>query len=139
MNVHDFIARLDGVRSTGVDRWSAKCPAHQDKSPSLSVRGMGDGRILFHCFAGCESYDVLLSMGLLFRDVMPENLGEFKPVRAAFSAYDALNGLAAESLVIAICASDIANGRPLDAEDAQRVRIAAGRIQVAMEGANGRN
>ncbi|MCK8485541.1 hypothetical protein MUY21_16020, partial [Aliiroseovarius sp. S2029] len=32
----------------------AYCPAHEDRSPSLSL-GVGvDGRILVHCHAGCS-------------------------------------------------------------------------------------
>jgi len=48
-------------------RWSAggglcRCPAHDDRTPSLSVR-VGDRRLLFHCFAGCEIRAVLRALG----------------------------------------------------------------------------
>ncbi len=37
----------------------ACCPAHEDRSPSLSL-GVGvDGRLLVHCHAGC-SYEVVM-------------------------------------------------------------------------------
>jgi putative DNA primase/helicase len=32
----------------------ALCPGHEDHNPSLSVKEVGDGRILLHCFAGCS-------------------------------------------------------------------------------------
>lgn len=32
----------------------ARCPAHTDRSPSLSIREGSDGRVLLHCFAGCS-------------------------------------------------------------------------------------
>ena len=35
-----------------------RCPAHGDKTPSLSVR-VGDRSLLFHCFAGCNTLDIL--------------------------------------------------------------------------------
>ena len=35
----------------------ARCPAHDDGRPSLSIRD-GDTRVLFHCFAGCDSSTV---------------------------------------------------------------------------------
>jgi putative DNA primase/helicase len=38
-----------------------RCPAHADRSPSLSVR-LGDTAILFHCFAGCSSSDIMLAL-----------------------------------------------------------------------------
>jgi putative DNA primase/helicase len=43
--------RLQFVRRNG-DGWMARCPAHEDKNPSLSVNER-EGRILLHCFAGC--------------------------------------------------------------------------------------
>lgn len=38
-----------------------RCPAHADSTPSLSVRP-GAKRLLFHCFAGCETSDVLAAL-----------------------------------------------------------------------------
>lgn len=47
-------------------RWSGKgglcrCPAHDDRSPSLSVR-IGRTRLLLHCFAGCEATQILKAL-----------------------------------------------------------------------------
>ena len=44
-------------------RWSTRggmcrCPAHADRTPSLSVR-LGHSSLLVHCFSGCETSDVL--------------------------------------------------------------------------------
>lgn len=38
-----------------------RCPAHADSTPSLSVRP-GAKRLLFHCFGGCETGDVLAAL-----------------------------------------------------------------------------
>jgi hypothetical protein len=57
------------VKRTGDLRWIAKCPAHLDKTPSLSVRADDDGRVLIHCFAGCATFDVLMAVGLDFGDL----------------------------------------------------------------------
>lgn len=38
-----------------------RCPAHQDRRPSLSIRA-GRTRILLHCFAGCEAADILRAL-----------------------------------------------------------------------------
>jgi hypothetical protein len=38
------------------------CPAHDDRSPSLSVR-IGRTRLLLHCFAGCKAADILRALG----------------------------------------------------------------------------
>ena len=37
----------------------ARCPAHDDREPSLSIRDGGDGRVLVHCHAGCEQWRVI--------------------------------------------------------------------------------
>ncbi|MBX8516064.1 DUF927 domain-containing protein [Pseudomonas cichorii] len=71
--VDRILQRLDGVRTSGNDknRHMAKCPAHRDKSPSLSVSSTKDGRALINCFAGCSSVDVLAAIGLEFKDLFP--------------------------------------------------------------------
>jgi hypothetical protein len=133
-----LLARLDGVRETGRGRWLAKCPAHSDRSPSLSVRECDDGMILVHCFAQCDAGAVLGAVGLELRDLFPvalpgsRNAG-LPPRRKPFPAADALKALAHESRIIAIVASDIAEGKSVPAEDADRVALAAGRIGAAME------
>lgn len=55
----------------------AKCPAHDDKSPSLSVRETEDGRVLIHCHAGCGASDVLAAIGLTLADLFPEARGHY--------------------------------------------------------------
>lgn len=60
------------VRQTAPDSWSACCPAHADRAPSLSIRALSDGRTLVHCFAGCDPEAVLASAGLTWSDVLGE-------------------------------------------------------------------
>jgi hypothetical protein len=140
MSVHDILPRLQKVKSTGPDRWIACCPAHQDRSPSLTIRALADGRVLMHCFSGCEVDDVLGAVGLSFGDLFPEPLTrEFLPkIHAPFSALEALQCLTAESAIVAIASSDVADGKPLSPTDANRVAVAAGRIASALEAVHGR-
>jgi hypothetical protein len=42
-------------------RGECRCPAHDDHGPSLSVR-LGERAILFHCFAGCDTRDILIAL-----------------------------------------------------------------------------
>src|SRR5690242_18428862 len=40
--------------------WLTKCPAHADRTPSLSITDTIDlQRVLVKCFAGCEQADVI--------------------------------------------------------------------------------
>lgn len=139
MDVSTILARLEGVRSSGPDRWVAKCPSHADRSPSLAIRATEDGRILMHCFAGCEVVSIVHSIGLDLTDLFPEPLvrDNLPRIRAPFSALDALKCLVSESRIVAIAASDIVEGKPLTPTDANRVAAAAGRIASALEAAHG--
>lgn len=61
------------ARPTGRLRWSARCPAHEDRSPSLSISEGRDGRVLVHCFGGCRPEAILKAVGLTFADVQPNS------------------------------------------------------------------
>ncbi len=54
----------------------ARCPAHDDSSPSLSLRE-SEGRVLVHCFGGCEQGRVLAA--LRARGLWPETRWEWLP------------------------------------------------------------
>ena len=69
MNVTEIVQRLNARRSG--EGWQAKCPAHNDREPSLSIKEGVDGRTLLHCHAGCSTDNVLHSLGLTHRDLFP--------------------------------------------------------------------
>lgn len=54
------------------DHIDAKCSAHDDTHPSLSVDAGSDGRALVTCYAGCELADVLAALELSKRDLFDE-------------------------------------------------------------------
>lgn len=136
-DVSRILAGLRGVKSTGRDRWIACCPAHEDRSPSMTVRVLPTAQILVHCFAGCEPGAILDALGLKFADLFPEPLTrEYLPkIHAPFSALEALQCLAHESTVVTLLAADGAAGKPVDV---QRMALASGRITAALEAAHGR-
>ena len=136
MDVTKLLDRLHKVKANGPNKWLACCPAHEDKHPSLAIRVTEDGRVLIHCFTGCGAAEVISAAGLEFGDLFPERADteHFKPrIPQPFTAADALRCLASESGVIAIACADLAQGAPLNAADAQRVELAAGRLQSALE------
>lgn len=78
MTPASVLARFRKVRqgrtgSDGVQQWTACCPAHDDKSPSLLIGLTSDGRWLFHCRAGCGGADVAAAVGLSLPDLFPKN------------------------------------------------------------------
>lgn len=65
MSAHQFAASLAAVRSGS--GWVARCPAHDDRRPSLSINEGEDGRVLVRCHAGCDQsavIDALKGLGL---------------------------------------------------------------------------
>ncbi len=67
-NVDVLLGRLEGVHPAGPRSWMARCPAHDDRDPSLSV-SVKEGRILLYCLAGCAPEAVLEAVGLTWRDL----------------------------------------------------------------------
>lgn len=66
-----LLCRLNGMKAVGDQQWQALCPAHDDKTPSLSVSTGADGKILLYCHAGCELTDILQALGLEEKDLFP--------------------------------------------------------------------
>ena len=69
--VERVLARLPSARRSGKG-WQARCPAHDDRRPSLSISEGADGRALVHCHAGCSKDAVLAALGLTGDDLRPE-------------------------------------------------------------------
>jgi hypothetical protein len=63
MNIDQAADLFEGVRWRGTQQFTALCPAHQDKSPSLSVRE-GHTNLMVKCFAGCTFFEVAAAVGL---------------------------------------------------------------------------
>jgi hypothetical protein len=128
MAATELILRLDGLRETGRGRWIARCPAHADRSPSLSVRELDDGRVLVHCFAGCEVQGVLDSVGLSFRDLYPDSPISHRERRVNHNVRDLLMMAQHEAMIVLIAGEDLLKGTPLDEADQNRLLTAVSRI-----------
>jgi hypothetical protein len=138
------LSRLDGIIRTGDGRWSARCPAHDDRSPSLSLRDAGD-RLLVHCHAGCHPEDVLRALGLGWGDLhtgdrwaAADHAGvttashlaaRERARRAARLGYDPEH----ERLIVQYARDDMRAGRELSAESRARVQIAVQRLRAAAD------
>lgn len=137
VSAQPLLDRLEKVRSNGKG-WTARCPAHQDQGPSLSVTETSD-RVLVHCFSGCHASDVLAAVGLNFADLFPPRHwpdGKEQRLQAQRSIRDAsrdaaIDLLALESKITLIAARQIAGGVPMSPEDEARLATAAERIDMA--------
>lgn len=134
MTAATLIDRLEGVRRTGTARWLARCPAHDDRRPSLAIRELPDGRVLVHDFAGCEVESILDAVGLGFDALFPPRSVEDRrsPERRAFPAADVLRAVGFEALIVAVAAENLAHEKPLTKADRERLMTAAERITAAV-------
>ena len=68
-----ILNQLEGVRKNG-NGYTAQCPAHLDRSPSLSIAEGDDGRILLHCFSGCTVNQICDALGLKVEQLFPDQM-----------------------------------------------------------------
>jgi hypothetical protein len=57
----ETIAKALGGRKAGA-AWMARCPAHGDRTPSLSIADARDSKVLVRCHAGCDQRDVIAAL-----------------------------------------------------------------------------
>jgi hypothetical protein len=136
--IGNLLNRLEKVKGTK-GRWTACCPAHADRSPSLAITHLDDGRILLKCFAGCSASEIVSAVGMDIGDLFPKEnkLGythdtqRLKTERRPFYATDLLRIIHFEALITSIAAFDLAEGREISTTDRKRLKTAFERINEA--------
>ena len=133
-----LIARLDAVQEKERGKWIARCPSHDDKSPSLAIKETGDGTVLVRCFAGCNAYEIVSAVGLELSDLFPkfekfDHSRPGKPQRKPFTSSDVLRAVLHELHVVAVCAGQL-RSEGLAAEDSARLTLALRRVFNASAG-----
>lgn len=125
-----ILSRLDRHIPSGKNRYVACCPAHDDRDPSLSITEAHDGRVLIHCFAGCDALSIVEALGLELSDLYPPELPNYqinqKPLirnREAVKSVD--------HWVLDIAKAKRAEGKKLSPQDLQREREAFLRVGAA--------
>lgn len=129
--IDDLLQRLYKVRHYGNGQYLACCPAHEDKTPSLSIKAGDDGRILVHCFAECPVEEVLAAVGLTFDALYPEKLEGHTQPRMRVDPRAALDAVAHELTVCAVYVADVRKGDTPSEADHARFLTAIGRIEAA--------
>lgn len=130
-----LLSRLEKVRKAG-DGFVACCPAHQDKSPSMSVTER-NGRVLIHCFAGCEPQDIIEAVGLKWTDLFSDPMDSSKQAMSNYTQWKMEKGakdfdpLERDKAVLIYAQAVWKAGRDLGIEDAARVQLAIERLEAA--------
>ena len=81
-----LLSKLPDAKRNGKE-WQARCPAHDDRQPSLSIAEGDNGGAVVNCHAGCTTEAVISAVGLTMADLMPRtNTHTAEPVRNAKSS-----------------------------------------------------
>lgn len=139
MDITQIIERLRKPRRAGPNRYMACCPAHPDKTPSLSISEASNGTILMYCFSGCTVEAICDAIAISQTDLFPPRPDETtyrSQPRPLLTATDALRGLRSEVGIIALAACDILDGKKHTSDDVERILNACQRIITCAEFVN---
>lgn len=126
--VDRLLERLPNARRSGSGRWRAPCPSHGSKGSSLGIAER-DGRVLLHCFGGCETSAVLGAVGLELRDLYDVRLGDgIKGTRSPWNPRDVLGLVLREAAIVAVVGADVAERRAISEADWSRLAAASRRL-----------
>jgi hypothetical protein len=125
--VEELLAKLDKVKSTGNRKWTACCPVHGDKNPSMSIKEERDGKVLCYCFAcGAKGVDVVGAVGLPVAVLFGEE--SELPDRSAWRKQKLLEEKASDELFLRIYSSWQEAGKRIPWADQKRYKIAINRL-----------
>ena len=124
--INNILTKLDKVTAKkptkdGLSQWQAVCPAHDDKSPSLTITEASDGTVLVKCWAGCNANEIVKALGLELKDLFPCTQLTNKPSKLQPSK----RAIAHERLIISIAEASLT----LSHEDNERYRLALKRLK----------
>ena len=129
--IENMLQNLDKVKRTAKG-YQARCPAHDDGGPSLSLSEGGDGRVLLHCFAGCSTASVVAAMGLTMSDLFPPSNTRHRPPPVPGVSRRELHAAADfERSIVFLLQCDARRGRPISQTDMSRGQLARQRINLA--------
>jgi len=100
MNTSEILARFPDARKTG-NGWQCRCPAHDDRTPSLTICGGADGRTLLKCHAGCTPDAICAALGLKVSDLFADKPERNGHAAKFVCAYDYTDG--AGKILFQVC------------------------------------
>ena len=131
--IDTLLPLLQSAKPSGKNRWMARCPAHEDKYPSLSVRRFDDDAISVKCFSGCTTAEILSAVGLNPSDLFPQNelprdYPFQRPRTKSIPYLEILTNLREDLLALSVGFGKLKQGHLLTLEDLERLDTAALRI-----------
>ncbi len=119
-NILNTIIERTNAKKSGTG-WVGRCPAHEDKHPSLSIGVGNDGAVLLHCHAGCETKEVVQRLGLSMTDLCAKDRQLTTPTQE--KSKESSQGNPAPKQNAAITVATLAENKKLPVEFLQRLGL----------------
>ena len=136
MSLDTLLSRLN-PKPNGPERWQCACPVCGGRNKATLSIGLGNtGVVLLKCWKdGCDPAAIAHAVGLEITDLFPpkpDNGHRTAAVkrRHLITASQALEVLEREIELTIVCASDMANGRPIDGPTRDRLLRGAARVAL---------
>ena len=127
-------ARLEKVQWKHNQRAVARCPAHQDKNPSLVI-DVAEDRLLVYCPAGCSTQDIVGAVGLTLADLFVDwPVAEWQRKQSIHADKQMLTHARHELWILAQCLNTRIDGDTLELADSEREQLAVRRLKHYLEG-----
>lgn len=114
----------------GLNQWQALCPAHADKSPSLTITECTDNTVLLKCWSGCTASEIVRALGLELKDLF-----KYKPTHKQANNNQRLKkrpskqAIQHEKLIVSIAKASLNKGQQLTNTDQHRYQLALQRLK----------
>lgn len=119
-NLELLLSRLEKVKRNGDNSWTACCPAHGDKDPSLAVGVTAEGKVLLKCFVGCKGSEIMESLGLPMSTLFHPD-SQYRKTKSDFrqrlQQHTAMSAIAKDAMVVGLAAAKLRNGESLSSAD----------------------
>lgn len=122
--MNQLLAALgSNIKPAGRDKWSARCPVHQDKDFATSIKLNADNSVMAHCFAcGANGLDIYNALGLELDELFGKERDPNEPPHHIKDQYSD------DKWLVAIFEADVRNGRDISFADKKRYKVAKNRI-----------
>lgn len=77
--IYPLLAKFDGVKQDSPSQWYALCPCHDDRKHSLGIAVTDAGKLVVNCLAGCDTTQVLRTVGATYSDLFPRRDRQHAP------------------------------------------------------------
>lgn len=114
----------------GLNLWLALCPAHADKTPSLTITECTDNTVLLKCWSGCTVSEIVRAVGLELKDLFKyESTNKQSNSSPSFKKLPSKQAIAHERLIIQVAQAQQNKGQLLNKADKQRYQLALQRLK----------